>query len=344
MDYWLIFITGLTVGGLTCITIQGGLLTSAITARVGQHKKISFLDHFLAISIFLVAKFLGYFFLGLMLGTVGEALTWNDTMIIIVQILAGLYMIGLALHFLRVHPIFRILIPKHPDFLDSLVSKESKSKSFFAPFVLGLITIFVPCGTTIAMEALAMSTGDPWLAASVMGVFVIGTFPLFLVLGIITTSAGIVFKKNFNKIAAILILILGLNLINNSLVVMDFPITMQKLYYSQPLRVGFFEPKTDIDNTNGKIIEGKQFFNIKVTNSGYEPRYIKVKKNVPVILNLTTKGAYSCALAFRIPPLKIAKNLKPNSVESVEFVINKSGKTYFSCSMGMYIGIIEVID
>ena len=33
MDLWLIFLTGLTVGGLTCLAVQGGLLASVIAGR-----------------------------------------------------------------------------------------------------------------------------------------------------------------------------------------------------------------------------------------------------------------------------------------------------------------------
>lgn len=33
MDLWVIFFTGLTVGGVTCMAVQGGLLASAIAAR-----------------------------------------------------------------------------------------------------------------------------------------------------------------------------------------------------------------------------------------------------------------------------------------------------------------------
>lgn len=291
----------------------------------------------------MLAKLAGYLLLGLLLGQIGESLAWNDTMIIIMQALAGLYMIGLALHFLKVHPALKYLVPEAPEFLTSMVSKESESKSLFAPALLGFLTVFIPCGTTLAIEALAMSTGNPWTSAAVLGVFVIGTFPMFLILGIVLGGSSYLFKDHFYKIASILILILGLIAINGSLVVLDSPLTLQKLYYLQPLRISFFEPKIDTSIQNGSLIDGVQVYNINVTPSGYEPRYLKVKKDIPLRLNLVTKNVYNCALAFRIPSLRIARNLRPSSVESVEFIPAKEGRIYFSCSMGMYIGIIEVI-
>ena len=36
MNLWVIFLTGLTIGGLTCLAVQGGLLASVIAAREGE--------------------------------------------------------------------------------------------------------------------------------------------------------------------------------------------------------------------------------------------------------------------------------------------------------------------
>lgn len=337
MDYWLIFFTGLTVGGLTCVTVQGGLLASTIAARAGKNNlhKNRFLNLLLPTSAFLIAKLISYTILGFLLGWLGDTLAFNDMMVITVQLAAGFYMIGVALYFLKVHPIFKYLVPHPPEFLSKMFFKQSESKSLFAPILLGFLTVFIPCGTTLAMEALAMSSGDPWTGALVMGIYVLGTFPLFLALGIAASSAKSVSRGYFYKLAGVLIIFLGLLSINSSLVVLDSPLTAQKLFYSLP----FIEKNRAVGTLEG----GVQTFNIQVTNSGYEPRFIRVNKNQPVRLNLNTKGAYNCALAFRIPPLKIAKNLKPNSTETVEFTPVKEGKLFFSCSMGMYIGLIEVI-
>lgn len=87
----------------------------------------------------------------------------------------------------------------------------------------------------------------------------------------------------------------------------------------------------------------QQTIEIKVTASGYSPNRIQVRKGVPVTLKLIGVDAYSCAAAFRIPSLGIKKNLQANETQVVTFTPEKSGKIPFSCSMGMYSGIIEVI-
>lgn len=60
-------------------------------------------------------------------------------------------------------------------------------------------------------------------------------------------------------------------------------------------------------------------------------------------LNLTTAGGFGCTSQFRIPQLKISKNLTQNNASSVEFTPQTKGKIVWTCSMGMYSGVIEVI-
>ena len=98
MDLWLIFLTGLTVGGLTCLAVQGGLLASTIAAREeedlgeGSHRK----HNLVPVAAFLTTKFLAYIILGFILGAFGSALALSDTARIVMQFLAGVYMIAIA--------------------------------------------------------------------------------------------------------------------------------------------------------------------------------------------------------------------------------------------------------
>lgn len=78
------------------------------------------------------------------------------------QFAAGLYMIAVALNLLNIHPIFRYAVIQPPKFLTRRVRNQSKSKELFAPALLGLMTILIPCGTTLAIEALAISTSSPF--------------------------------------------------------------------------------------------------------------------------------------------------------------------------------------
>lgn len=346
MDLWVVFITGLTVGGLTCLAVQGGLLASVIAAKEEEEveKKVNTKNTVLPTLAFLIAKLAAYTLLGFILGAFGGVLGISQNVQIIMQFVAGLYMVAVALNLLNVHPILRYVVIQPPRFLTRIVRKQSKSKDLFAPAFLGAMTIFIPCGTTLAMEALAISSANPFMGAATMFAFVLGTTPLFFGVGWLTSVLGDNFRGKFLKFAAIAVLYLGITSINGSLVAGGSPVTLQSIAENSPIQFRLNpEDRVDNDSSYPSKIVSSQNVDINITSKGYTPNKITVKHGEPVTLNLISKDAYSCASAFRIPSLGIAKNLQPNSRETVEFTPQNPGKVAFTCSMGMYRGVIEVI-
>jgi uncharacterized protein len=338
MNLWIIFITGLTVGGLSCLAVQGGLLASVIAAREEDDVKkgINSKNTVLPTLAFLLAKLGIYAIFGFLLGAFGKAIGINQTTQVVMQFIAGLYMVAVGLNLLNVHPIFRYVIIQPPRFLTRKVRDQSKSKDLFAPAFLGAMTIFIPCGTTLAMEALAVSSGNAFAGAAIMGTFVLGTVPIFFGIGFITSILGDNFRDKFLRIAAIAVLYLGLTSINGAMVASGSPITFQSVIEDVSVVFG----KSSVTQNN---VETTQSVEIIITSSGYSPDYIKVKKGLPVTIKLTSKDAYSCAAAFRIPSLGISKNLLPNETQTITFTPTQVGQIPFTCSMGMYGGIIEVL-
>ena len=338
MNLWVIFLTGLTVGGLTCLAVQGGLLASVIAAREEDTTSNTRRHALYATGVFLVSKFIAYVVLGFILGAFGGVLNISGSIQTYMQLAAGLYMIAVALNLLNIHPIFRYVIIQPPRFLTRLVRSQSKSKDIFAPARLGAMTIFIPCGTTLAMEALAISSANAFVGASIMIAFILGTVPLFFGVGFVTSILGDAFRSKFLKLAAVAVIYLGITSVNGSLIALGSPLTLQSIAENFPITLGSGD-----GNTQTTAFVTTQNSEIVITARGYSPNYIKVKRGLPVTLTLRSKDAFSCASAFRIPSLGISKNLQPNGVETISFTPQKTGKIPFSCSMGMYRGVIEVI-
>lgn len=342
-NFLVIFITGLTVGGLTCLAVQGGLLASVIAEREEESAmgKGTAKHAMYATGAFLISKYIAYVALGFFLGAFGGALNIGGRAQTIMQLAAGLYMIAVALNLLNIHPIFRYVIIQPPRFLTRMVRNQSKSKDLFAPSLLGAMTIFIPCGTTIAMEALAISSANAFVGAAIMAAFILGTMPLFFGIGVITSVMGEAFKTKFLKLAAVAVIYLGINSINGSMVALGSPLTLQSI--SENVSAVLSKGSANADKTKDADLVTSQIAEINVTSYGYSPNRIRVKKNQPVKLVLKSKDAYSCASAFRIPSLKIARNLQPDGEEIIEFTPTRAGNIVFACSMGMYRGVIEVI-
>lgn len=327
MNLWVIFLTGLTVGGLSCLAVQGGLLASVIAEREKEDPQSGVKHSMYATGVFLLAKLAAYIILGFLLGAFGGAINIGGQLQIYMQLAAGIYMVAVALNLLNIHPIVRYVIIQPPRFLTRLVKNQSKSKDIFAPGLLGAMTVFIPCGTTLAMEALAISSASALSGVLIMAAFILGTMPLFFGIGLITSFLGEAFKSKFLKLAAVGVIYLGVTSIGGA---------FTALGVSVPVSI-------DLAGNNQNDLATTQDAQINITLNGYEPNFIRVKKGLPVNLTLKSNSAYGCASAFRIPSLGISKNLGQNDTQLITFTPTDAGKITFSCSMGMYRGVIEVI-
>ncbi len=350
MNLWVIFLTGLTVGGLTCLAVQGGLLASTIAVReeadleAGSKRRHTIFPTL----IFLVMKLIAYTILGFLLGAFGGALNISPNVQITMQFIAGLYMVVIAFNLLNVHPIFRYAVIQPPRFLTKIIRNQSKSRDLFAPAFLGALTIFIPCGTTLAMEALAISSANAFLGAAIMFTFVLGTTPLFFGIGWLTVILGDNFRGRFLKTAGLVVLYLGVTSANGALVAGGSPITLQSIAENSPIQIDLSaggNANTQPVNTTNVTTDatGAQIANMTVYPNGYTPNYFQVKSGSPVKLNLTTANGLGCTSVLRIPQLGIIKSLQKDSTDLIEFTPKSPGKIAFSCSMGMYRGVIEVI-
>jgi uncharacterized protein len=339
MNLILIFLTGLTIGGVTCFAVQGGLLASVIAAREKEviDKKGKKPSPIFPTLSFLIAKLISYTLLGFILGYFGSKISLTSGIQSTIQLLAGIYMIIIALNLLDVHPIFRYFVIQPPRFLTRRIKNESKSADLFAPALLGVMTIFIPCGTTLAMEALAISTADPIKGALIMATFVLGTFPMFFGIGYVTAKLGEKFEDKFLRIAAVLLIMLGLLSVYGGLIASGVPISFDKIVNQK---------ESNTENMSvvfPPVKNGYQETSINVSSSGYSPSTIILKQGIPTKLSLKTKDTYSCAIAFRIPALKIGVNLRPDGTEIIQLPKLKKGNYAFMCSMGMYTGVIKVL-
>ncbi|MBP7875702.1 sulfite exporter TauE/SafE family protein [Candidatus Woesebacteria bacterium] len=329
------FITGVTAGGLTCMAIQGGLLTSALTQQEDKTGAPP-LPSWLVVVSFLGARLIGYTLVGLALGAIGSVLRLSDTATTIFQVIAALVMITTALNLLDVHPFFRKFTFQPPSSWRGPMKRLKKSDSWFAPVGLGLFTVLLPCGVTQAMEIIAINSGNPLIGAATLFSFILGTTPIFLIFGL---GASVLQKKYstvFRLTAATMLILLSLYSVNGILVANGAPISWQKLTAS-------FSRTSSAGQPTVPVVDGVQQIVINVTNSGYEPRYIRVKSGTPAKLTLISKDAYSCALSFRFPEFKISTFLAANDEQAFMLTPTVKGKYNFACSMGMYTGTMEVI-
>ncbi len=338
MNLGLVFLTGLTTGGLSCLAVQGGLLVSLVAnlKTKQSNSRLDFLD-WLPVVMFLGSKAAAYTVLGLLLGLFGSKISLNLTVSAIFQVFTALFMFGTAMNLLNVHPIFRYLTITPPRFVRRLFKSTKQGEALFTPMILGTMTILIPCGVTQAMEVLAINSGNPLQGALIMLFFVLGTVPLFILFGLSTARFSEAWQSSFSRVASVLLIVFSLYIFNSSLILFNSPLTLASI--TRPVTWFFSDER--FSQANAQPLTNK--VTISINNSGYSPRYFRVKAGQPVELTLISNNVRSCALSFVFKAFNLRAVLAPTDKKTFTFTPTKPGRYTYSCSMGMYSGMMEVI-
>lgn len=298
------------------MAVQGGLLATVVANAKAK---------FHAIIFFLIGKIIAYSLLGFFLGYVGSYFQLSIPVRAALMLVASLFMFATAMNLLNVHPIFRFVLIQPPRFLTRLVRQQSKQLDWFAPLIVGALTIFLPCGVTQAMMAQALEFGNPFVSASILFAFTLGTVPLFLLFGVFMQAASQMFTKFFTPVAATLVIILASWNLYTAATIVGF--NTRSVY----CEIEYCEDAPLMKTTDHPIIT------IHNTSYSIDNAYIKAGSEVTVTLK-NVDGA-SCIQFFTIPKLNIQKIVSVGKEETITFTApSQKGDLPFMCSMGMYRG------
>ena len=342
------FITGLTTGGLSCLAVRGGLLASSLAHQIEQDYLVQSAHHnrkrgkktqpqprpstALPILLFLSSKIVAYTLLGILLGWLGSFLTLSPVTRALLMIFIGVFMLGNALRMLNVHPIFRYFSVEPPKFITRYIRRTSKGTDTFTPLFLGALTVFIPCGVTQAMMAAALATGSPLTGAALMFAFTLGTSPVFFIVAYLTTELGARLENLFMRFVAVALLILGFVSLDGGLNLMGSPYSITNLARGLT---------SSASASTAAVPASGSDLTLYVRNEGYFPRTIRAAANKAIALSLVTNRTYSCSRDFVIPALNFYQLLPDTGTVQVDIPAQPAGtRMFFTCSMGMYTGMI----
>jgi sulfite exporter TauE/SafE len=362
VNVFVAFITGLTTGGLSCLAVQGGLLASSMARQIEldlqgrpspRKSKTQAPKPRAArpIVLFLLAKLAAYTLLGLLLGAVGSVLQLNALTRAILLLAIGIFMIGNGLRMLNVHPIFRYFAIEPPAALTRYIRRKAKNGASddTTPLFLGALTVFIPCGVTQAMMAVAIGTGSPLEGAAILFAFVLGTSPVFFGVAYLAARLGSRLEANFMRFVAVIVLILGIVTIESGLNLMGSPYSLSKTARAifpaaAPASVSNQKQPTGIQAAGPAAPPAPSTdtaLTIEARNDGYAPVSLQAKAGVPITLKLVTQNTRSCSRSFVIPALSIEQLLPLTGAVKFDIPPQPKGSVLqFTCSMGMYGGEI----
>lgn len=321
---------GLTAGVSTCMALVGGL-TIAISARFAKsNTAVSGVKKLTPIMVFQLGRVIGFILLGALLGWFGSILQPSPFFTALLTLAVAAVMVLLGLQLTGLFPRLTHWSFSLPSALAEklgLQASKQTSYSHLNTAITGALTFFVPCGFTQSMQLLAASSGSAYSGALIMGVFALGTLPGLAAVGSLGSLVSTMQSRVFTRFVGVIVVVMafasasaGYNLLGAS---------------------NAFGSTTNptITKPSGEIQEITM-----VQNSyGYSPSTFTVKKGVPVRWVINSTDSYSCASSILLAKYGINANLKPG--ENVfEFTPTQAGNLRFSCGMGMYSGVIKVIE
>jgi len=322
----IVLVVGLVAGISTCMALVGGLVLGLSARHAEKHPEISARQKFVPHLYFNLGRIIGFGVLGGVIGMLGSIVRPSLGTLGFMTIAVGGVMIFLGLKLVEIFPALKdksISLPKSIANFFGL-NKEQKEYSHKGSFVTGALTFFLPCGFTQAMQLYAVSTGSFSRGFLVMSLFALGTAPGLLGVG----GLASVFKgkkaKIFFAATGLAVILLGwFNIANGSQLVFKGKVSGSA--------------STAVDSTDVQEVRMVQ------DGSGYSPNEFTVEKGKKVKWIITSTNQFSCASSIVMPKYGINKYLKKGE-NIIEFVPVEVGQIPFSCSMGMYRGVFNVVE
>lgn len=331
-----VFLAGIVAGLSTCMAIVGGMIL-AVSARFGEiHPEATARRKFVPHLFFNLGRVVGFAVLGGLLGFVGSTIQPSPWFVGALTIVVAAAMVLLGVQLLELSPrlsAWRLTLPKGVSSLLGIRNHSKKEYSHTRTAFLGMLTFFLPCGFTQAVQLFVVAQGNALAGALIMGTFALGTAPGLLGIGGLSSIVKGAFGRYFFRAAGIAVIALG---------VFNFGNGTHLIALGGAARPA---AETAKKGPVAQTMEKKDPQVIRMTQEadGYAPNQFTVRKGQPVRWVIDSKDSYSCAVSLVAPKIGVKKILQAGE-NVIEFTPKSVGDIPFSCSMGMYRGVIHVTD
>jgi len=324
----LLFLVGLLTS-FHCVGMCGGFIVGYTSrdATVGKY------SYALAHIAYGLGKTISYTTIGAIFGFAGSLVSFTPAMKSGASIAAGLFLVVFGLNMLHLLPHLRFFGLPMPRWLSRFVHTEFRRHR--NPLIIGMLNgLMIACGPLQAMYVMAAGTGSPWEGARILLVFGMGTLPLLLGFGFLTTLVSHHVSGRILKTSGLLVVTLGLIMFNRGMVLTGTGFDFE----SVSTWIGKAGENLDKSNqSNGLPSENNLTLQMDVTREGFEPSSIVIRKGMPVRWVINVKELTECNRSIVIPKLGLQFGLHLGK-QTVEFTPNHAGVILWSCGMGMLKG------
>jgi uncharacterized protein len=321
-SFAILFILGI-ITSFHCIIMCGGINLSQSLPYAKGGKSKNFRSSLINSLLYNSGRVVSYTLVGALSGGIGSVIMLEGGMLSCFGVFMGIIIILSGLRMLDV-PVWLIKYFRIPNFFDKLILKYPISKN---EFFVGLLTVFMPCGPIQAIQLFAISTKSITIGAVSMLVFALGTMPVLLSFGALSSFFTKRIGSFLMKANAALVFLLGISLILGSL--------------GLPYAMLF-----DFTASNTVTVAGECGTGQKVTTElkpGISSPII-IQEGIPLTWTINVESGYLNALnnEIVIPQYKLRQKLHQGE-NLIEFTPAKSGIITYSTWFGLVGSRIKVV-
>ena len=314
---FMLFVVGL-LSSLHCVGMCGGIMLTQTLDK--DNLLVSKKSSFNTALKYNLGRVISYTLLGGIIGALGSVFSISMKMQGFIQLFAALFMViaGLNMFGIKLFKNINLSIP----FMKKNCGKSNKN-----PFVVGILNGFMPCGPLQTMQLYALGTVSFVMGALSMFAFSIGTVPLMLGFGYISSRLSKSLSNNIFKYSGVFIIILGLSMGQRGLALTGINI---------PILGGISQYSGEL----APVVDGYQEVTITANRYGYQASSPIIKGDIPVRLTIKVEELTSCNNAMYFPQYDKYIDLSKGDVIAE---INPNGQDIsFTCWMGMIRGNLRV--
>lgn len=327
MGYGLIFIIGLMTS-VHCIGMCGGINLSVSISGVKDGN--SSFKRAVPALLYNAGRVVSYTVIGGMVGALGSVISISGSMQGIIVGLAGIFMLFMGVQMLGLLPGIEKVIPRLPKGISSRILNSGSGRG---PFIVGLLNGFMPCGPLQSVQIYALGTGSALSGALSMFLFSLGTVPLMLGFGSISSILPVRFHGKILKVSALLVLILGGGMVLRGMSLNGLSIMGSNSFNIRAENVRIAE-----------INEDRQYVRTIMHGDEYEP--FIVQAGIPVVWTIyaDAEDLNGCNNPLTVPEYGIRFQMEPGE-NIIEFTPPETtGTITYTCWMGMITSGIKVVD
>ena len=338
MGYGLIFVVGLLTS-LHCIAMCGGIVLSqglksresgdeVPGASCGTSAAVpaGLTSRLLPSLLYNGGRLISYTVIGGAVGALGSLFSLSTALKGVMPVIAGAFMLFLGVRMLGIFPWLSRIKVRLPGIGGARMRSAAAGRG---PFVVGLLNGLMPCGPLQTMQVYALGTGSFLAGAFSMLLFSLGTVPLLLGFGALSSLLSAKFNRRMLKASGVLVVALGVVMFTRG--VSLFGVALPSLTPGTPASIAVARVEGDY-----------QVVRTTVESGAYHP--FIVQKGIPVRWTVSVKAEdlNGCNNPLTVPRYGIRKRLVPGD-NLIEFTPDRDGTIAYTCWMGMITSSIRIV-